>query len=162
MGPHGTRSGLPISSLHADETLLFCSPESLRKESRAATQPAELLINLPAFRTAPPPYRGRGHVQQRRNASVCPRAGDTTEEARVTTKSSRGMGMINTERTLTVSSLHREWGEAHRREHSVALNGNWLSTLGIMPGQKIRVVTNGAVITLTPVSFEGELRHYEK
>jgi hypothetical protein len=76
------------------------------------------------------------------------------------------MGMINTERTLTVSSLHREWGEAHRREHSVVpsirLNGNWLSALGIMPGQKIRVVTNGAVITLTPVSFEGELRHYEK
>ena len=76
------------------------------------------------------------------------------------------MGMINTERTLTVSGLHREWGEAHRREHSVVpsirLNGNWLSALGIMPGQKIRVVTNGAIITLAPVSFDGDIRRYGK
>jgi hypothetical protein len=74
--------------------------------------------------------------------------------------------MINRERTLTVSSLHREWGEAHRKGHSVVpsirLNGNWLSALGIMPGQKIRVVTNGAIITLAPVGFESELRRYGK
>jgi hypothetical protein len=41
---------------------------------------------------------------------------------------------------------------------SIRLNGKWLSQLGIAPGQKIRVVTNGAIITLAPVSFEnGEL-----
>jgi hypothetical protein len=58
-------------------------------------------------------------------------------------------------RSLTVSRLHREWGEPHRKHEcvvpSIRLNGKWLSTLGIAPGQKIRVVTNGAIITLAPV-----------
>jgi hypothetical protein len=76
------------------------------------------------------------------------------------------MGMINTERTLTVSGLHREWGEVHRRKRSVVLsirlNGKWLSALGIMPRQKIRVVANGAIITLAPVSFDAEIRRYGK
>jgi len=76
------------------------------------------------------------------------------------------MGMIDTERTLTVSGLHREWGEVHRRKRSVVpnirLNGKWLSALGIMPGQKIRVVANGAIITLAPVCFDGDIRRYGK
>jgi hypothetical protein len=83
---------------------------------------------------------------------------------RLTTKSSRERIMINRIRTLTVSSLHREWGEAHRKREcvvpSVRLNGKWLSSLGIVPGQKIRVITNGAIITLAPVNFERELRRY--
>jgi len=58
-------------------------------------------------------------------------------------------------RTLTVSRLYREWGEPHRKREcvvpSIRLNGKWLSQLGIAPGQKIRVVTNGAIITLAPV-----------
>jgi hypothetical protein len=74
--------------------------------------------------------------------------------------------MTSRTRTLTVSSLHREWGEAHRKREcvvpSVRLNGKWLSSLGIVPGQKIRVITNGAIITLAPVNFERELRRYGK
>jgi hypothetical protein len=69
-------------------------------------------------------------------------------------------------RTLTVSSLHRQWGEPHRKREcvvpSIRLNGKWLRQLGIMPGQKVRVVTNGSIITLAPLSFEGELRHYKR
>ena len=61
-------------------------------------------------------------------------------------------------RTLTVSSLHREWGEAYRKREclvpSIRLNGKWLSALGVVPGQKIRVVTNGTTITLVPVGFQ--------
>jgi hypothetical protein len=71
-----------------------------------------------------------------------------------------------TMRTLTVSSLHREWGELHRRREcavpSIRLNGKWLTSLGIVAGQKIRVITNGAIITLAPVSFDSELRRYGK
>jgi hypothetical protein len=74
--------------------------------------------------------------------------------------------MTNRTRTLTVSRLYREWGESHRKCEcvvpSIRLNGKWLSTLGIAPGQKIRVVTNGAIITLAPVTFENELCHYGK
>lgn len=69
-------------------------------------------------------------------------------------------------RTLTVSSLHREWGEAHRKNEcvvpSIRLNGKWLAALGIVAGQRIRVITNGAIITLAPVSFDNELRRYGK
>jgi hypothetical protein len=69
-------------------------------------------------------------------------------------------------RTLTVSSLHREWGQPHCKSESVVpsirLNGKWLAALGIAPGQKIRVITNGAIITLAPVSFDSELRRYGK
>ena len=58
-------------------------------------------------------------------------------------------------RTLTVSSLHREWGEPHRKREcivpSIRLNGKWLTSLGIKRGQKIRVITNGGTITLVPV-----------
>jgi Toxin SymE, type I toxin-antitoxin system len=45
---------------------------------------------------------------------------------------------------------------------SIRLNGKWLAALGIMPGQKIRVVTNGATIILAPLSFDGEIRRYGK
>jgi hypothetical protein len=31
------------------------------------------------------------------------------------------------------------------------LSGKWLAALGLVPGQKIRVVTNGSVITIAPV-----------
>jgi hypothetical protein len=69
-------------------------------------------------------------------------------------------------RTLTVSSLHREWGQPHRKSEcvvpSIRLNGKWLVAVGIVPGQKIRVITNGAIITLAPVAFEGELRRCGK
>jgi hypothetical protein len=72
--------------------------------------------------------------------------------------------MTNRMRTLTVSRLYREWGEPHDKHEcvvpSIRLNGKWLASLGIVPGQKIRVVTNGAIITLAPVNFERELRRY--
>jgi Fe2+ transport system protein FeoA len=72
--------------------------------------------------------------------------------------------MSNRIRTLTVSPLYREWGEPHRKREcvvpSVRLNGKWLAALGIVPGQKIRVITNGPIITLAPVNFESELRRY--
>jgi hypothetical protein len=64
-------------------------------------------------------------------------------------------------RTLTVSRLYREWGEFHRKGEcvvpSIRLNGKWLAALGIVPGQKIRVITNGPIITLAPVNLESEL-----
>lgn len=69
-------------------------------------------------------------------------------------------------RTLTVSSLHREWGPAHRKNEdvvpSIRLNGKWLAAVGIAPGQKIRVVTNGAIITIAPVSLGNEISRYGK
>ncbi len=69
-------------------------------------------------------------------------------------------------RTLTVSSLHREWGSARRKNEcvvpSIRLNGKWLAALGLVPGQRIRVITNGAIITLAPVSFDSELCRYGK
>jgi type I toxin-antitoxin system toxin SymE len=74
--------------------------------------------------------------------------------------------MTNRIRTLTVSRLYREWGELHRKREctvpSIRLSGKWLSRLGIAPGQKIRVATNGATITIAPVTFENEneLCHY--
>jgi hypothetical protein len=61
-------------------------------------------------------------------------------------------------RTLTVSSLYREWGEPHRKCEcvvpSIRLNGKWLISLGIVPGQKIRVITNGAIISLVPMDSD--------
>jgi hypothetical protein len=42
------------------------------------------------------------------------------------------------------------------------LNGRWLSALGIVPGQKIHVVTNGEIITIKPVIFDSEVLHYRK
>jgi Toxin SymE, type I toxin-antitoxin system len=67
-------------------------------------------------------------------------------------------------RTLTVSSLYRQWGAAHRKNEccvpSIRLNGKWLAVLGLAPGQKIRVVTNGSIITIAPVAFDREIAHY--
>jgi hypothetical protein len=69
-------------------------------------------------------------------------------------------------RTLTVSKLRREWGEFHRKNEcvvpSIRLNGKWLATLGIVPGQKIHVVTNGGIITIKRVTFDSEVLHYRK
>ena len=69
-------------------------------------------------------------------------------------------------RTLTVSSLYRQWGVAYRTNEwcvpSVRLNGKWLSALGLTPGQKIRVVTNGSIITITPVTLDHGIAHYTK
>jgi hypothetical protein len=83
-----------------------------------------------------------------------------------TTESLRGEAVSKKIRTLTVSSLYRASGEPHRKCEcvvpSIRLNGKWLSTIGIAPGQKIRVVTNGAIISLAPVTFETELCHYGK
>jgi hypothetical protein len=68
---------------------------------------------------------------------------------------------VDAMRTLTVSSLHREWGEPHRKNECVVpsnrLNGKWLTALGIVAGQKIRVVTNGPIITITPVAYDSEV-----
>ena len=74
--------------------------------------------------------------------------------------------MSNRMRTLTVSRLYREWGEPHRKREcvvpAVRLNGKWLAALGFEPGQKIRLTTNGATITLAPISFESELHRYRE
>ena len=60
----------------------------------------------------------------------------------------------STARTLTVSSLYREWGQSHRKNQcvvpSIRLNGKWLAALGLVPGQKLRVVTHDTMITITP------------
>jgi Toxin SymE, type I toxin-antitoxin system len=62
------------------------------------------------------------------------------------------------QRTLTVSTLHRQWGDAHRKNEcvvsSIRLNGKWLAALGLVPGQKVRVVTNGSIITIAPSAYE--------
>jgi hypothetical protein len=72
----------------------------------------------------------------------------------------------NGQRTLTVSTLHRQWGDAHSKNEccvpSIRLNGKWLAALGFACGQKIRVVTNGSIITLAPVAFDRELCRYTK
>jgi Toxin SymE, type I toxin-antitoxin system len=69
-------------------------------------------------------------------------------------------------RTLTVSTLFRQWGEGHRKNEctvpSIRLNGKWLAALGIAPGQKIRVITKGSIITIAPVAFDRELCGYAK
>jgi hypothetical protein len=73
---------------------------------------------------------------------------------------------VDTIRTLTVSSLHRQWGEPHRRNEcvvpSIRLNGRWLAALGIVSGQKILVTTNDTIITIKPVTFDSEMRRYGK
>jgi hypothetical protein len=80
----------------------------------------------------------------------------------MTAKPPRERGMENDEqqsqvqfkgqRTLTVSSLYRQWGEEHRKNEccvpSIRLNGKWLAALGFVQGQKIRVVANGSIITI--------------
>jgi hypothetical protein len=75
----------------------------------------------------------------------------------------RGIGMTTTRpttRTLTVSSLYRQWGEPHRKREcivpSIRLNGQWLAALGFVSGKKISVATNGTAITITPFQDEGE------
>jgi hypothetical protein len=69
-------------------------------------------------------------------------------------------------RTLTVSLLHRQWGEMHRKNEcivpSIRLNGKWLAALGFAPGQKVRVINNGAIITIAPVAFDKEIVRYRK
>lgn len=49
----------------------------------------------------------------------------------------------NTTRFLTVSRIHREWGTDNSRKHqsvpALRLNGNWLGSLGFVPGQKVQV-----------------------
>ena len=68
----------------------------------------------------------------------------------------RDVGMTTTKstaRTLTVSSLYREWGQSHRKKEctvpSIRLNGKWLAALGFVSGEKISVETNGTAITIT-------------
>jgi type I toxin-antitoxin system toxin SymE len=69
-------------------------------------------------------------------------------------------------RTLTVSALYRQWGEKHRKNEctvpSIRLNGKWLAALGLAPGQKVRVINNGAIITIAPVAFDKEIVRYCK
>ena len=63
-------------------------------------------------------------------------------------------------RRLTVSALYREWGQPHHKNGcvvpSIRLNGKWLAGLGIVVGQRIRVVTNGTTITIEPLGFDRE------
>jgi hypothetical protein len=70
------------------------------------------------------------------------------------------------QRTLTVSTLYREWGKSHRKNDccvpNIRLNGKWLAALGFACGQKVRVVTNGSIITIAPIAFDRELRRYTK
>jgi hypothetical protein len=70
------------------------------------------------------------------------------------------------QRTLTVSTLLRQWSHKHRKNEctvpSIRLNGKWLAALGLVPGQKVRVVTNGSILTIAPVAFERELCRYTK
>jgi hypothetical protein len=70
------------------------------------------------------------------------------------------------QRTLTVSTLLRQWSHKHRKNEtvvpSIRLNGKWLAALGFVPGQKIRVITNGSIITLAPVALDRELCRYTK
>jgi len=79
----------------------------------------------------------------------------------MTAKPPRKSGMENAEeqpspqlrgqRILTVSTLHRQWS-THRNSECVVpnirLNGKWLSALGFVPGQKIRVIANDSTITI--------------
>jgi hypothetical protein len=76
----------------------------------------------------------------------------------------RDVGMTTTKstaRTLTVSSLYREWGEPHRKNEcvvpSIRLNGKWLATLGFVLGQKLSVVTNGTTITITQLGLTAKI-----
>jgi hypothetical protein len=66
------------------------------------------------------------------------------------------------QRTLTVSTLYRQWGGAHRKNEcvvpSIRLNGKWLAALGLVPGQKIRVITNGSIITIAPSAGSTSVR----
>ena len=134
------------------------------------------IINYPPLRTGLSTHRGGGQVQRvekRQRARAGPESSklflsprDGRCEARRAQRQSRRAGVVmsNGVRTLTVSRLYREWGEPHRKCEcvvpSVRLNGKWLAALGIVPGQKIRVITNGPIITLAPVNFESELRRY--
>jgi len=62
------------------------------------------------------------------------------------------------QRTLTVSSLLRQWGVGHRKNEcsvpSIRLNGKWLAALGFACGQKVRVVTNGQSSQSRPSVYE--------
>jgi hypothetical protein len=81
--------------------------------------------------------------------------------ARVRTASSLGRAMITRIRTLAVSRLYRELREPHRKGEcivpSLRLNGKWLASVGSLPGQKIRVATNGPIITLALIRFDSEV-----
>jgi hypothetical protein len=61
---------------------------------------------------------------------------------------------LGSQRTLTVSSLFRQWGDVHRKNEccvpSIRLNGKWLAALGFVPGQKVRAISTGSIITLAP------------
>jgi len=70
------------------------------------------------------------------------------------------MKSVNAIRTLTVSGLYRQWGEHRKRDcvvPSIRLNGKWLAALGIVPGKKIHVATNGGIITIKLVTFDSEV-----
>lgn len=56
-------------------------------------------------------------------------------------------------RALTVSSVHREWGQGHRRSHArvpaLRLNGRWLEQLGFSTGTKVRVAAQEGALVIT-------------
>jgi hypothetical protein len=49
-------------------------------------------------------------------------------------------------------------GRGHQKNEcvvpSIRLNGKWLAALGLVPGQKMCVVTNGSIITIAPSAHE--------
>lgn len=62
----------------------------------------------------------------------------------------------NTTRILTVSKIHREWGTGNGRKHqsvpALRLNGNWLGSLGFVPGQKVQVIAGVRSIRIALVA----------
>ena len=58
----------------------------------------------------------------------------------------------NANRLYVISTM----GRGHRKNEctvpSIRLCGKWLAALGLVSGQKIRVMTNGSIITIAPVA----------
>jgi hypothetical protein len=56
-------------------------------------------------------------------------------------------------RTLTVSTVHREWSATCGRQHSyvpaLRLYGRWLRSVGFAPGQKVRVILGAGMIVIS-------------
>jgi len=60
-------------------------------------------------------------------------------------------------RTLTVSTVHREWGTTCRRQHSyvpaLRLNGQWLRSVGFAPGQRVQVILGAGTIVIAALEL---------
>src|SRR5438270_5927358 len=60
-------------------------------------------------------------------------------------------------RNLTVSSVHREYGDSTRNKHSwvpgLRLNGQWLGRMGFLTGQKVQLRIQYGRIVITRVGM---------